>query len=258
MAILDISSRVRAIAGVALGGKRRGAAAAPDPIFRTEDFAPPGGVKLNLGSGLDYREGWLNVDLHASHQPDLVSDVTWLRSIEDNSVDYILAQDVLEHIHRARASTAIAEWNRILQPGGMIEIRAPDVVALVRLMEEPAYRTLDAHQVLLQNLFGTQGYEGDFHFNGFTDLTLRTLLTGGGFEPDQMVHRDGWLWHVFARKTRHRPPDAMLRLPDDDAFVEAAYLTRLGRSADEGGKLHFMQRLAEGMPRETVLAALVE
>jgi hypothetical protein len=41
------------------------ASALPDPLPR----------KLNLGCGWDKRDGYLNVDLHGSHDPDLVADV---------------------------------------------------------------------------------------------------------------------------------------------------------------------------------------
>jgi len=48
-------------------------------------------LKLNLGCGYDYREGWLNVDLHDWHPADLFCDVTWLHSIQDGCAGYVLA-----------------------------------------------------------------------------------------------------------------------------------------------------------------------
>jgi hypothetical protein len=34
------------------------------------------GPKLNLGSGWDIRDGWVNIDMNASHKPDIVADAT--------------------------------------------------------------------------------------------------------------------------------------------------------------------------------------
>jgi hypothetical protein len=63
--------------------------------------------KLNVGCGYDRREGYLNVDLHAVHKPDLVADVTHLPMLPSESFDEILAQDVLEHFERAKTAPAL-------------------------------------------------------------------------------------------------------------------------------------------------------
>jgi SAM-dependent methyltransferase len=228
-------------------------AASPSVPFPTP---PESGVRYNLGCGFDVRAGWTNVDMHDRHGPDLVCDVTWLRPVEDRSVDYILAQDVLEHIHRARCGTTLREWNRILRDDAEIAIRVPDVIALARLMEREDFRTPDGQRLLLQNLFGTQNYEGDFHFNGFTEISLRTDLEGAGFEIVHLDHKDEWLFEVLARKVRHIPPEPFMRIEDDGAFVEAAYRKVLGRKADEEGRDYFTGLIADGVPREAVLDAL--
>ncbi len=36
------------------------------------------GPKLNLGSGHDNKAGWINIDMHERHSPDIVADVTKL------------------------------------------------------------------------------------------------------------------------------------------------------------------------------------
>ncbi|MBS1186605.1 MAG: hypothetical protein H6R04_623 [Burkholderiaceae bacterium] len=50
------------------------------------------GTKLNLGCGLDYRDGYVNIDFNATHRVDLVADVTWLRDFGDESCVEIVAQ----------------------------------------------------------------------------------------------------------------------------------------------------------------------
>lgn len=218
---------------------------------------PPEGPKLNLGCGFDIREGWVNIDLHDWHKPDIVADVTDLRVLPDNHAGYAVAQDILEHIHRARCLTALREWNRVLQPGGLLEIRVPDVIALAMLMrDDPARQSPEAHAVLLQCMFGTQTYAGDFHLNGFTEISVRHAFAEAGFQVVYLGHHDEWLFEVVGRKVRHTPPESMLRLESDEAFLHEAYRATLGREVDPVGLEHFMSKLASDAPRETVLETL--
>lgn len=214
------------------------------------------GMKLNLGCGFDVREGWYNVDLHEFHKPELVCDVTWLAPLEDRAATYVLAQDILEHVHRDRCLTALREWNRVMMDGGLLEIRVPDVMALVDLMREPESQTPERHAVLLQCMFGTQGYDGDFHLNGFTEISLRDAFAKSGFEIEVLRHKDVWLFEVLARKVAHCPPDPILRLESDKAFIEGAYRAYLKRDAEAKGLDFWMQRLADATPREVVLTSI--
>ena len=217
----------------------------------------PNGPKLNLGCGFDIRPGWVNIDMHDWHKPDLVADVTDLHALPDNHAGFALAQDILEHIHRARCSTALREWNRVLMMGGILEVRSPDVVALANLMQhDPTRQTPEAQAVLLQCMFGTQTYNGDFHYNGFTEISIRHSFAEAGFEVVALDHQDEWNMLVVGRKIAHTPPEPMLRLPSDEEFLKEAYRVALGREADEEGLAHFLARLAEGAPRETVLETL--
>ena len=63
-------------------------------------------ARLNLGCGYDRREGFLNVDLHAFHDPDLVGDVRSLPALPSGRYTEIVAQDVLEHLERADGPVA--------------------------------------------------------------------------------------------------------------------------------------------------------
>jgi hypothetical protein len=214
------------------------------------------GLKLNLGCGFDLRPGWMNIDLHDFHKPDLVCDVTWLKPIEDNVAGYVVAQDVLEHIHRDRGLTALREWNRVTMLGGHLEIRVPDVLALADLMRRPDAQTPEQQAVYLQCLFGTQGYEGDFHLNGFTELSLRHALEQSGFELVSLQHQDEWLFVALARKVAHQPPEVLLRAEGDDAFLDQVYQAELGRAPDAEGRAFWLGRLQAQTPREVVLAAI--
>jgi predicted SAM-dependent methyltransferase len=166
-----------------------------------------------------------------------------------------IAQDVLEHLPRAKASTALREWNRILALGGLLTLRLPSLERLLALFQER--RTVPEHQTLIQCLYGTQGYRGDFHLNGFTELTLRYELDQAGFQVDNIDVVDGWLFDVRASKARHTEPDLLLARGDpDQAFIEAAYLALFHRPADVEGMRYFLEVLDSGIDRETVLTIL--
>lgn len=88
--------------------------------------------RLNFGCGSDYREGWINVDVtdeekwSGGRRPDiLIRSTDDKLPIPDNSLDYILADNVVEHVERARVHGLLMEFHRILAPGGTLEIWVP-------------------------------------------------------------------------------------------------------------------------------------
>ena len=81
-------------------------------------------MKLNLGCGKDYRDGWVNINDKPFHKCDLILDLNrFPYPFEDNSVDYILLKDVLEHLEDT--FKVIGECHRILKPTGRIHIHVP-------------------------------------------------------------------------------------------------------------------------------------
>lgn len=84
--------------------------------------------KINLGCGLKKIEGFHNVDISESTQPDEVVDLNqtpwpW----EDNSFDHIVAKDILEHLGRSPENfiDIIKEMYRISRNGAIWEVQSP-------------------------------------------------------------------------------------------------------------------------------------
>lgn len=217
--------------------------------------------RLNLGCGWDHRDGYLNVDLNAFHNPDLVSDVRKLPMLPSGHYVEIIAQDVLEHLPRTSTASTLLEWNRLLAIDGRLHLRVPSLEGLARLFEK--YKTFEKHRELMQCLFGTQGYTGDCHQTSFTAVLLEGYLTRSGFHVDQLAMRDEWLFDVDARKTSHVAPlleerkAALLELGEDEEFLAQAYQVMLRRQPDSEGRSFYAKALAASqLTREQVLAII--
>ena len=79
--------------------------------------------KLNLGCGVDIKEGWVNLDSAALPKVDVVHNIENLPlPFADNEFDRILAQDVLEHVEYI---PVLKDLHRILKPGGSLTVRVP-------------------------------------------------------------------------------------------------------------------------------------
>ncbi|WOD17921.1 glycosyltransferase family 9 protein [Paraburkholderia kirstenboschensis] len=85
-------------------------------------------MKINLGCGSDYMQGWLNVDQWPDANPDLVmnlEETPW--KLDDNCADEILLKHVLEHVGQS-SSTFLAifqEIYRICKPDAIVNIQVP-------------------------------------------------------------------------------------------------------------------------------------
>ena len=164
-------------------------------------------MKLNLGCGWDHRPGWTNVDFLAEHEPDVLADVLQL-PFEDGTASYALAQDVLEHLPRTSTVDALKEWARVLSDEGILELRVPSLFHAVELMKLNS--TVSFHEMLIQNLYGTQAYTGDIHLTSFTDLTLIHYLHLNGFTRVTAEIKDDWMFDIKAQKNPSLPKTAIV------------------------------------------------
>lgn len=203
-------------------------AALPDPLPR----------RLNLGCGWDHRVGWLNVDLFDFHKPDLVADVCDLGRLPSAAFDEIVAQDVLEHLPRARVSVALREWARLAAFGGLLRLRVPSLPHTVALLSTVERRAPEAAEEVMQMVYGTQAYGGDFHLSGFTFRSLAARLDAAGFKVCEASLRDGWLIEATARRC-----DV---LDHAEEIVHNCYVSILGRPADDGGLAAFTADIRAG------------
>jgi len=80
--------------------------------------------KLNLGSGLDYKEGYVNLDIRKKFKADVYWDLNkFPYPFKANTFDEILAFEVLEHLDEP--VEVMKEIWRIAKPNAIIKISVP-------------------------------------------------------------------------------------------------------------------------------------
>lgn len=92
-------------------------------------------MKLDLGSGNDKREGFISVDLY-DETADVRADICEL-PFDNESVDEIVAHQVIEHIPYWKSQQMFEEMYRVLKPGCSVTLETPDVDVICRkILEE--------------------------------------------------------------------------------------------------------------------------
>lgn len=95
--------------------------------------------KLNLGCGRDYRPGWINLDFNRSVKADVYADLNKKLPFKDNEIDYILLDNVLEHVTREKYFKFIEELHRICKNGAIIDIFVPHYSGMYALKHPTHY-----------------------------------------------------------------------------------------------------------------------
>jgi ubiquinone/menaquinone biosynthesis C-methylase UbiE len=143
-------------------------------------------IRLNLGSGDDRREGYVNVDLRPE-VADVVCDVKKLEHWGDATVDAIVAEDLLEHFPTTETNAILEEWARALRPGGTLTVKVPNMLALAEAITAYTRAGKDeAVRCLIRNVMGGHrwGPDGawDTHHTNFTPALIQVALEAAGYE----------------------------------------------------------------------------
>jgi SAM-dependent methyltransferase len=81
-------------------------------------------MKLNLGCGRRYLDGWVNCDLASTVRTDRQFDLNrFPYPFEDGVADEILLDNVLEHLDDV--IKVVEECHRLLKPGGHLRVLVP-------------------------------------------------------------------------------------------------------------------------------------
>jgi SAM-dependent methyltransferase len=101
----------------------------------------------------------------------------------------VYASHCLEHFGYRHSRGVLAEWVRVLRPGGWLRIAVPDFAVIAAAYTAGA-RLPEIQGVLL----GGQDYRLNFHAAVFDEALLRDLMTGAGladirrWDPETVEH----------------------------------------------------------------------
>jgi len=148
---------------------------AVDPINNDLNFAPKvSGIRLHVGSGREYTEGMINIDL-VDPNADIKCDAGTL-PFNDNKVAQIISIDTIEHISRDEVLPVFREWYRVIKIGGTAIVIVPDIKDFCRnVVEDPE------EEWRIATIYGNQSHNGQFHKWGYTPKTLMRGLAFAGF-----------------------------------------------------------------------------
>lgn len=146
----------------------------------------------------------IRLDIDPSCKPDIVSDMTSMPMIPDNSVDAIWSSHNVEHLYPHIVPTALQEFYRIIKPEGHFLVTLPDLETVCNyvargLLEDPIYESPAGPICAIDILYGfrrsmARGNLYMAHKTGFTAKTLGLHLQAAGFSNTTVTRLGYDLW----------------------------------------------------------------
>lgn len=167
-------------------------------VFFREQFPKnsDGKTYLNLGCGPASSSEFINIDASPSAKTHILTDIQNLPMFKSNSVDLIYASHVIEHIPRGNLHNTLAEWFRVLKPGGILRFGVPHFDRLI----EAYHASGNDVEVIVSQLLGQDGLYDDHHTIWNEAFAIKVLTQAGftnveAWDPASIDH------HTFMDKT---------------------------------------------------------
>ncbi|CAK0779574.1 hypothetical protein CCP3SC15_6690002 [Gammaproteobacteria bacterium] len=142
-------------------------------------------INLNLGCGRMIIPDFVNIDMDPVLNPDMVADVSNLDGIvEDESVDKIVAYDVIEHLDRVQIPITLKNWYRKLKRDGVLYLRTNDWDRLIRLYvmgKFLGHQNPVDFEKLVWHFMCEHEKPGMGHKWGFNKATMEKAILDAGF-----------------------------------------------------------------------------
>jgi SAM-dependent methyltransferase len=103
-----------------------------------DDQAGVGSRRLELGSGDRPQRGYIHVDQDPWAWHVEVVARAWRLPFPENWADEIVSVHTLEHVHPRFLLSTLAEWHRVLRPGGRLRVHVPNSPRIMqRFLDAP-------------------------------------------------------------------------------------------------------------------------
>lgn len=145
--------------------------------------------------------GWEIFDANPAPHVDHVGNANDLSRFADHSFAIIYASHVVEHFDYVNELVmTLAEWNRVLTPGGELMISVPDLDVLAALILNKDQLNLEDRFMVMRMIFGGHIDAFDYHLVGLNQEFLEHFLTSAGFDNIRKVDDLG----LFADTSSYR------------------------------------------------------
>lgn len=153
-------------------------------------------VNVNLGCGTHIvpstaTEKWINIDSYiGANTPDFLQGDAREIPLESNSVDYLLCDNVLEHMAMCDVIPVLHEVKRVLKKGGRAVLIVPDFKAAVESwLKFDWNNAFNPHFYHYESepIYGNQMHEGEFHKTPFCPGYFSFVLKVAGFREVKMI-----------------------------------------------------------------------
>jgi ubiquinone/menaquinone biosynthesis C-methylase UbiE len=161
------------------------------------------------------------LDIDASVQPDIVGAMLDMSALADAAVDAVFSSHNIEHLYPHEVPLALAEFKRVLRPGGFVVITCPDLQSVCQLVAEdkltdPAYVSPAGPIAPLDILYGhrppmARGNLYMAHRCGFTQKVLTGTLRAAGFAVVGAMRRTHPYYDLWALASVGDMPESALR-----------------------------------------------
>lgn len=89
--------------------------------------------KLQIGTGNNPLEGWLNTDLEPMSPDIIYLNALETLPFEDQSIDFVFSEHMIEHINYKDALFMLGECYRVLKLNGRIRVATPNLEQIIGL-----------------------------------------------------------------------------------------------------------------------------
>lgn len=154
-------------------------------------------IKLHLGSGKRYLEGYLHIDIADFEHIDIKTSINNLSMIEKNSVDEIYASHVLEYFDREEVLVVLEEWKRVLKKGGTLRLAVPNFTNLIKVYEQSG----ELERILgpLYGKWSVDNIDSIYHKTVYDQKSLSLILSKVGFTDIRL-----WDWRkIFSQYSQY-------------------------------------------------------
>lgn len=151
------------------------------PLASYKHYGRPqgSGLKLHLGCGDYWFDGYINIDHAVLAGTDIILDLRERLPFQDQTIQIIESHEFVEHFTKAEIDTILEDWKRVLVDNGTVITVVPDIEELMK-------------QGLIDQIYGIE----QDHKWGYTEQSLKELFEKHGFQDISVVktefdHRPG-------------------------------------------------------------------